>query len=56
MVTKEVALVALFILGSLGLSWVIIWLYNSYNKIPYAKKGEMKDAKLQQEDNPTDGL
>ena len=40
MVTKEVALVALFILGSLGLSWVIIWLYDSYNK-PYAKKGDM---------------
>ena len=38
--TKEFAIVALIILGGLGLSWVIIWLYDSYNK-PYAKKGDM---------------
>ena len=39
--TKEFAIVALIILGGLGLSWVIIWLYDSYNKIPFAKKGDM---------------
>ena len=38
-ITKEVALVALVILGGLMLSWVVIWLYDNI----LAKKGDKKD-------------